>query len=391
MSEAMFTATIKGDQVQLPKAELNALLKEQLDADRKQMREDMQKEFDALKEKTMAGHSPLAPATEKQDAIQNGAACVLRELRDNHKHGKPITNKAITIGDDPSAGYLVPPAAQNQLLQISVEQEILYPRATIVTLGQNEGAYFPYINPSKELDGTFDFAYIGEGATFPTALDVDVEKCVLRPHKLVGVAKVSDEWFADVPGGQPLVMSLFGNRHARVRDKKMLFTGTGVGEPLAVALSPAALSVSRNTGGAVKAADFEAMMDKHWAIDENKTFWLINKQIKSAIIQMENSAGNRIWQQDAQGKPSGTIYGYPVVFTTLAPAKGTAKDVQLIDGSAYLIGDRQSLAVKISDAPYFLSGYMALRFESRNDGKPWLKTYITDGNSLTYSPFVYLT
>jgi HK97 family phage major capsid protein len=87
-----------------------------------------------------------------------------------------------------------------------------------------------------------------------------------------------------------------------------------------------------------------------------------------------------------------SILGRPVIFTEKVPALSTTGDINFVDLSYYLIGDRQAVAVAASDQFAFQNDQTAYRIIERVDGRPWLQSALTPHNnsSNTLSAFVQL-
>jgi len=70
------------------------------------------------------------------------------------------------------------------------------------------------------------------------------------------------------------------------------------------------------------------------------------------------------------------------------PTLGDQGDLNFIDFSYYLIGDRQTVSLETSEHIYFVSDETALRAIERVDGRPWVQSEFTPANGATVSPFV---
>ncbi len=90
--------------------------------------------------------------------------------------------------------------------------------------------------------------------------------------------------------------------------------------------------------------------------------------------------------------PPMTILGRPVIFTEKTPALSTTGDINFVDLSYYLIGDRQQVRVDSSEHFLFQNNQVAYRLIERVDGRPWLQSALTphNGSSNTLSPFVQI-
>jgi HK97 family phage major capsid protein len=102
--------------------------------------------------------------------------------------------------------------------------------------------------------------------------------------------------------------------------------------------------------------------------------------------------GNYSGGQGGMDLPPATILGRPVIFTEKANTLSTAGDINFVDLSYYLIGDRMTMQSMLSEHYLFANDKVAFRIIERVDGRPWLQSAITPHNnsSSTLTPFVQL-
>jgi HK97 family phage major capsid protein len=103
------------------------------------------------------------------------------------------------------------------------------------------------------------------------------------------------------------------------------------------------------------------------------------------------TGGSAIWLNNGVQGPPMTILGRPVLFTEKVNSVGTAGDINFVDLSYYLIGDRQAIQADTSPHYRFQNDQTTVRFIERVDGRPWIQNAITPNQgSNTLSPFVAL-
>lgn len=102
------------------------------------------------------------------------------------------------------------------------------------------------------------------------------------------------------------------------------------------------------------------------------------------------TGGGPVWLSNGVGGPPMTILGRPVIFTEKTSTLGTSGDLNFVDMSYYLIGDRQAMQVAVSDTYKFQNDKTAVRVIQRVTGRPWIQSALTprNGSSSTLSPFV---
>ena len=126
-------------------------------------------------------------------------------------------------GDDVQGGHLVPTEFRATLLQTSLENTIVRPRATFVPMATNRVS-IPAVNDYTHAGGTNLFGALkilrpGEGGT-KTASKPHFDLVTLTLHKLIAFTYVSDELMEDSPiSVEPLLNGMFGSAIAWHEDK----------------------------------------------------------------------------------------------------------------------------------------------------------------------------
>lgn len=295
-------------------------------------------------------------------------------------------------------GALIDVEQYNQLMAVQAPKSIIRPRATIIRMGKRQ-IEMPVLDQSQSLvAGVPAFfggiqAYWQEEATSGTVSDAKFRKNTLTAHQLIGYTQVSNQLLADAdmaladflggPMGFPGVISWM--------EDYAFLVGSGAGQPLGVLNSPAAVSVTRNTGSTIKYDDFAAMESAFYGQDG---IWIATLGAKAKMLLAAgpvatNYAGSYLWGSMESSVPL-QVLGRPLFFTDKLPAVGTKGDLMLVDPKYYLIGDRQATTVDTSDQQNFKTNQTAFRVVHRVDGQPWLNAPITMQDNATYSPFVVL-
>jgi HK97 family phage major capsid protein len=120
--------------------------------------------------------------------------------------------------------------------------------------------------------------------------------------------------------------------------------------------------------------------------------WIANIDTFPQLATMALSVGtggSPIWLNNGVAGPPMTILGRPVIFTEKAKTVGSAGDINFVDLSYYLVGDRQSMQADTSAHYKFANDQTVFRVIERVDGRPWIQNAITPNQgSNTLSPFV---
>ena len=331
------------------------------------------------------------------------------------KQDGAITKAALAENSGITGGYTVPPVFANQLLTLAVEQEIVSPRASSQPLTSRTvtvpslDVTTSYGAGSSPFLGGVVASWTAEAAT-RTESEPQFRNTTLTAHELSFYTVASNTLLADEAVGlDALLTQLFGAAIGWYKDYAFL-QGNGVGKPLGVLNSPAAIKVSRAAGSHFRFSDVGQMLSKlPWANRKNDSIaWVVHQSVIPELFTMNDLAGStagtgrvlfipmnegvRAAIPEGAGPSSfGSLAGYPVLVSEKVPSLGNTGDVMLVDFSKYLLGDRQELQIDVSPHVKFLTNQMTWRVVWRGDGQPWLNGAITlaDG-TYTVSPFVVL-
>lgn len=312
-------------------------------------------------------------------------------------------------GEPVEGGHLVPSQFSATLLQTSIEQAIVRPRATFVPM-QTNTINFPALNDyNHSSGGAYLFGALamyrpGE-AEQKTASKPKFDKITLTLHKGTFLTYVSDELMEDSPISiEPLLQNLFGKGLAWHQDNDYI-NGIGVNMPLGVLASNCTINQARNPAtGYLSYADVCSMWSRLHPASMANSVWLINNSLLPYLYQMciictgkdgSDLSGSPVYvpASGASESPYGTLFGRPVIVTEHCQAAGTRGDIILADWSQYLIGGKAGGAPQYANSIHLRFDYdeTAFRAVLRYDGQPWWKSALTPKHgSATLSPFVVL-
>jgi HK97 family phage major capsid protein len=297
-------------------------------------------------------------------------------------------------------GFLVPEEFRTELLRTALEGALVRPRARVIPMS------VPRINFPMVEDTTHTGALFGgvqaywseEYGTLTNSsgkfgrVTLDAQKLTMRthlPNELVNDSSISVTSY--VEQAFPTALRWF--------EDDAFIRGNGVGKPLGFldAGNTAAVSVTKETGQAADTIVWENLIKMYARMlptSIGSAVWIANLDTFPELATMALSVGtggSAIWLNNGVQGPPLTILGRPVLFTEKAPTLGDAGDINFVDLSYYLIGDRQQMTAMWSEHVEFNTDAVAYRLISRVDGRPWLKNAITPNKgSNTLSPFVKL-
>ena len=325
---------------------------------------------------------------------QDEARRVLR-----HVYKADLEQRAMAVNSGTAGGYLVPETVAEEVRQQIAETAIIRPRATVLPM-DSDSVLVPQIKPVSSGAGTPSYygglvpTWTSEGSSIADQANAaTLSAARLVAHELTATFKVSRTLLQNAPALNVMAPKLIADATGFVEDLAFL-TGGGNSQPVGVTGAKALVTTAaRGSASAISFADLRTMWTRLLPGSRNRAIWVISQAAESVLLG---------------GTGASTPVGYPVTFTPGGespyaimgrPAFVTEKtsalnalgDVLLIDPAYYLIGDRLSFEIMVSEEVSFQSNQAMFRLVHRVAGIPWPSDVITlaDG-STTVSPFVAL-
>src|SRR5258708_7956733 len=333
---------------------------------------------------------------------QEGAGRQYRDADDLNARLNKVKAIQNAFGTDvPSdGGFLVPEQFRSDLLMMSLENAVIRPRATVIPMGSQTLA-LPTVDDTSHASTVFGGiqTYWVDESTAVTETSAKFAQVKLDAKKLMGYCTVPSELPADAPAFAAFLDQALPKALAFEEDYRFM-AGLGVGEPLGFINSSAAIIVTAVTGqgaNTIIADNLAAMYARMLPSSLMNAIWIadIGTFLQLALMSVQGAISNStpVWMNNGLiGAPPVSIYGRPVYFTEKCPALGTTGDINFVDPSFYLVGDRQAITASASPHFAFSTDKIAYKIIERVDGRPWLQTALTPKNSgNTISPFVQLS
>jgi HK97 family phage major capsid protein len=299
-------------------------------------------------------------------------------------------------------GFLIPERLRSDILEVALETAVVRPRAQVIPMDSLR-VPIPMIDTTSNVSSVFGGVvcyWTEEGAQLIES-QATFGRVVLDAKKLTGYAEVPNELLADAPAFSAFFDTIFPRAIAWYEDVAFM-NGTGVGEPLGFVSCPASVNVPVQSGQATKTIVWEniiGMYARMLPTALGNAVWIASIDTFPELATMALSVGTGggpVWMGNytspGAGTPPITILGRPVFFTEKTPVLGTSGDINFVDLSYYLIGDRQMMQSASSEQYRFQNDKTAFRVIERLDGRPWIQSSITPHNGgPNLSPFVQLT
>lgn len=324
-----------------------------------------------------------------------------QELLDKLNRIQDLTN-SFSSEEPSSGGFLVPEIMRSELLQLALEESIVRSRATVIPMSTLR-VPIPTVDDTSHVSNLFGGVqfYWTEEAGQITESTAKFSKVTLDAKKLTGFFKVPAELLDDAPAFAAWFDTRIPAGLAWSEDVAFM-TETGAGTPQGFINSPASVAVPKEVGQASATILWEnitKMYARMLPTSLKNAVWIASIDTFPELATMALAVGTGGgpvwiggWSQNGSEMPPMTILGRPVIFTEKTSALGTTGDINFVDLSYYLIGDRQQVRVDSSEHFLFQNNQVAYRIIERVDGRPWLQSPLTphNGSSATLSPFVQI-
>jgi HK97 family phage major capsid protein len=353
----------------------------------------------------VAVYNPKALGGSLKASDHDGLAGFLKDIWHNTYQSEAIAakrtalrNAAASSGEPASGGFLVPEAFRADLLRLALERGTVRPRARVVPM-ETSRVLYPTVDDTSHATNVFGGvqAYWTPESGTMTDVAATFGRIALEAWKLTAFANVPNELISDSAiSFEAFIRSTFPEALAWFEDDAFI-RGNGAGMPKGFLNADAAVTVAAEAGQATNTIVWENIVKMYSRMlpqSLGSAVWVVSPDTFPELATMALSVGTGggpIWLNNGVSGPPASILGRPVIISEKVNTLGTAGDINFVDFSYYLIGDRQALTVESSPHYRFQNGETSFKFVTRVDGRPWLQSAITPRNSgPTLSPFVKL-
>lgn len=297
-----------------------------------------------------------------------------------------LTGEEVELG-----GALVPDEFLDTLLMAPLTPSRIRRRARVIRM-RSSSMQVPVIRDESHADG---MVYGGIEFQWTEALaeieesEPEFGQVGLTARGLLGLTEINNSLLDDAPMVGELIMDMFATGSSWIEERAFL-TGDGVGKPLGVLNSPAAVEVAPGNAGAVTLDEIDEMESRLLPGSWENAVWVAHPR-RRRDLQALNRGNVSAYLIDRSRPIPASLDGAPIWYDERMPAPGTRGSLALIDFAYYLVGDRQRLSLAASGHAGFTRNATMVRGVVRVDGQGWLPTALTPaGGGDPLSPFVVL-
>ncbi len=293
-----------------------------------------------------------------------------------------------------SGGIMIPDEFRPDLQQVSPQEAIFRPRATVVPAGDMPDAelVLPTLDQTStgNMFGGVTVNWTAEGGTKQDT-SASLKETRWNPKEVSASLVVTDKLLRNWRSAGVLLDRLLRGALLAAEDVAFL-SGNGVGRPKGVLACDALIKVNRTTASHIKYADLVNMEAQ--IHEDNPAVWIVGRNTIPELRQMVDPANRYLWVEGynlpgAYTNPP-TLLGRPVVVNFRSPSLGTMGDVLLADLKDYIIKDGVDVTVAASEHVLFQNNKTMIKAFRTVDGGPWLSAPIVQEDTKTYSPFIAL-
>lgn len=252
-----------------------------------------------------------------------------------------VERRALTVGNDTSAGFLAPEQYGSEILKTLAEYSPIRNYAKVVQISG------PEIRYPKRLTGT-NADWVAEIANRVESTPT-YDQVTLTPYELATFVEVSKQLLEDaaydVEGEiRDAVAEDFGQKEGAA-----FINGNGTGKPRGILQATGIAEVVSGHATTLGSAPGDLLIDlmaKLPTAHANNGAWTMNRLTLAAVRKLKDAQGAYLWQPSIQAGQPSTLLGRPVIEAVDMPNVGAgAFPIVFGDWSGYRIVDRVGLSI----------------------------------------------
>lgn len=308
-------------------------------------------------------------------------------------HHPNLMNATMTEGVDADGGYVVPEYLLSDLMDGSLEREIIRPLATVFPMQSNQMSIAGVNTQDHSTTiGGLAGVWLAEGGT-ATPQKALFRKIALQADKLAIFTQASNELVQDGLSFEEQLSTAMSQAISYDLDYSFL-NGTGTGQPQGILNAASKITVAKETSQVADTIVYENIV-KMWSRLHpglvNDAVWIANSntipQLFSMSFEGASSSVPAFMPANGglSGSPSATLMGRPILFTEKCPTLGDEGDIILCAPSQYAIGLRQEASIQRSMHEGWLTDATDWRLIIRVTGLPLWDSVVTPRTGSTLS------
>ena len=297
-------------------------------------------------------------------------------------------------GTGAGEGYLIPSQYVAQLLDDSLEKEIVRPRCKVWKMDGPSIKIPGYRITDHDTSIHGVVTYWGDEATSMTDSDLEFRMIQMNANKLYAYTKSSNELVEDskIPFAS-VIGPAFASAIGFELDYRA-FQGTGANQPLGILNSDCLVEISKETGQAADSIEYDNLVKMLGRLSPGSwanSVWVASISTVPELLTLTIAVGTAGSHVKVVSESGGRFFilGKEILFTEKLPVLGDKGDIILADFSQYSMALRKDLRVESTGAAHFQSDIRDFRGVLRCDGQTsWDSSLELKDGTTTVSPFI---
>lgn len=254
-----------------------------------------------------------------------------------------VTKGAMLESTGSAGGYLVPPEYVNRILDVAIQQSVVYPRVTRIPVASNQ-AYLTGVSSAVT------FSYPGENAA-PTPETPTITQSAVAIKKGMALVDISNELLADATIGGAVdayIVNLLGRAFGKEMDRLILTGNTTNGDPFNGILNTAGITTVVEPTGHTSDVVYQSLIDVINAIPSDyklNPFWIAHRTFYAKTFEIMSTTNTPVLNPESK-----TLVGYPFERVEVMPSTFSASQpiALFCDPVNVIFGMRQELQIQAS-------------------------------------------
>jgi HK97 family phage major capsid protein len=330
----------------------------------------------------------------------HGLAARIKDGANDPRFDSLLEARAQSMGVGAEGGFALPTQFRDEIFQVSPQEAIVRPRATVIPAGSPPDAKLecPALDQSSgsNIYGGVTITHTGEAITM-TETSAALRQLTLEPKEMSAYIVTTNKLLNNWEAASTFITTQLRRAIVGAEDYDML-RGDGINKCLGILNAPAAITVTRSAPNVIAFTDVVSMLAR--AKMGGNLAWVVSQTCIPQLCAMVDAGNHAVWTGSAMaglpgaaGPLPSSLFGLPVLWGERLPALGTSGDINLVDLQYYLVKDGSGPFAAISTELLFLSNRTVFRIVWNVDARPWLTEPIgLEGSTTsTVSPFVKLS
>jgi HK97 family phage major capsid protein len=254
-----------------------------------------------------------------------------------------VTKGTMVEGTGSAGGYFVPPEYVNRILDVAIQQAVVYPKVTRIPVASNQ-AYLTGVSSAVS------FSYPGENAT-STPVTPTITQNPAAIKKGMALVDIANELLADATIGGAVdayIVNLLGRAFGKEMDRIILAGNTGSGDPFNGILNTSGITSVVEATGHTADVTYQALVDATNAVPSDyklNPLWVAHRTFYAKAFEVMTTTNYPVLNPESK-----TLIGYPFERVEVMPSTFSASQpiALFCDPVNVMFGMRQELQIQAS-------------------------------------------